>query len=207
VDELIDRGDGGVVVHEVGDACGTADLLGRAAQGDQQAWRELVDLNGAVVWAAARAYSSNITDAEDVCQATWLLLAENLDRLRTPEALTGWLVTTARRESIRLVRARHREAPSGLDSAVLDVGESAEDPESKAVQSMITARMWQAFAGLSHQCQQLLRVIAVAPEASYAQVSEALGIARGTIGPKKNRCLTALRKLMTSTDLPEEAAG
>jgi RNA polymerase sigma factor (sigma-70 family) len=194
-------------VHEVGDARGAADLLNRAAQGDQQAWRELVDLNSAVVWAAAKSYSSNVTDAEDVCQATWLLLAENLDRVRSPDALAGWLVTTARRESLRLAKARRREAPSGLDTAVLDFRSTVEDPESKAMRSMIGTRMWQAFAELSEQCKQLLRVVAVAPETSYAEVSEALGLARGTIGPKKGRCLSALRKRMTSMDLPEEAAG
>jgi RNA polymerase sigma factor (sigma-70 family) len=194
-------------VHEIGETCGTADLLGRAARGDQQAWRELVDRHSAMVWGAARAYSSNVADAEDVCQATWLLLAENLDRLRSPEALPGWLATTARRESLRLARARRREAPSGVDTAAFDVRETVESPENRALRSVLGARMWQAFAELSHQCQQLLRVVAVAPEASYAQISEALGLARGTIGPKKNRCLTALRKRLTALDLPEGAVG
>jgi RNA polymerase sigma factor (sigma-70 family) len=194
-------------VREVGEACGTAALLRRAVQGEQQAWRELVDRNSAVVWGAARAYSANSADAEDVCQATWLSLAENVGRLRTPEALPGWLVTTARRESLRLAKARRREAPAGLDGAVLDLPDPAEGPESKMLRSMTSSRMWQAFAQLSQRCQQLLRVVAVAPEASYAQISEALGLPRGTIGPKKSRCLAALRERMAAADMPEEAAG
>lgn len=194
-------------MHEIGETCGTADLLGRAARGDQQAWRVLVDRHSGMVWGAARAYSSNAADAEDVCQATWLLLAENLDRLRSPDALPGWLATTARRESLRLARARRREAPSGVDTAVFDRMDTVEGPENRALRSMLGARMWQAFAELSQQCQQLLRVIAVAPETSYAQISEALGLARGTIGPRKNRCLSALRKRLIALDLPEGAVG
>jgi RNA polymerase sigma factor (sigma-70 family) len=194
-------------VHEVGDSCETASLVRRAVQGDDQAWRELVISNKRLVWGAARAHSLNAVDAEDVCQATWLLLAENLERLRTPDALSGWLATTARREAIRLNKARHREAPSGLAEAVLDGPDHAEGPESRVMRSAVAARLWQAFAELPQRCQQLLRIVAVAPETSYAQVSEALGMARGTIGPKKSRCLAQLRERMAASGAPEEAAG
>ncbi len=194
-------------MHEVGDGCGTAALLHRVQQGDQKAWRELVDRNNALVWGTARAHSSNIADAEDVYQATWLLLAEKPDQIRTPEALPGWLVTVARRESARLGKARRREAPAGVDSTDLGCTDHTEDPEYKVMRAMANTRMWQAFAQLSLRCQQLLRVMAVAPDASYAQVGDALGMPHGTIGPKKSRCLTALRERMTSMDMPEEAAG
>ena len=183
-----------------------AALVQQVVGGDQGAWKELVDRNESVVWGAARAYSASITDAEDVYQATWLLLAENLDRLRSPDALSGWLVTTARRESIRLAKARRREAPTGVDLTLFERGGATESPEAKVLRGMAESRLWQAFSQLSQRCQQLLRVLAVAPDASYAQVSEALGMARGTIGPKKGRCLAVLRQRMASLEVPEEAA-
>lgn len=194
-------------MHEVGDADGSAGLWDRVRQGDERAWRELVDRNNAIVWGAARAYSSNTADAEDVYQATWLLLAENMHRLREPAALPGWLATTARRESLRVIRARRRESPVGVDATILGSADHVEGPENAVLRSAASSRMWQAFAQLSQRCQQLLRVVAVAPEASYAQVSEALGLPRGSIGPKKSRCLAALRQRMTSTGMPEEVAG
>ncbi|WP_188988506.1 RNA polymerase sigma factor [Saccharopolyspora thermophila] len=194
-------------MHEVGDAAAGAGLLNRAASGDQQAWRELVDRHAQVVWGVARAFTTNPADAEDIYQATWLLLAENLDRLREPEALSGWLVTTARRESMRLSRARRRESPVGLDSGDFARPDHAEDPAHKVLRAMAGSRLAQSFAQLPQRCQQLLRVLAVTPEASYAQVSEALGMPRGTIGPKKSRCLAELRRRMLAADLPEEVAG
>ncbi|QUH05338.1 sigma-70 family RNA polymerase sigma factor [Saccharopolyspora erythraea] len=193
-------------MREVREVGGSAALVHSAVRGSAQAWEELVDRNGPVVWGVARAYCSNHTDAEDVYQATWLLLAENLERLRSPDALSGWLVTTARRESARLARARQREAPTGVDPALFDVPDHDDGPESKALRSITAARLWQAFGQLSQRCQQLLRVLAVAPETSYAQVSEALGMARGTIGPKRSRCLALLRQRMTSLGGAEEAA-
>ena len=182
-------------------------LMRRAMCEDQQAWRELVNRNSALVWGTARAYSATPADAEDVYQVTWLLLAENVTRLRDPGALPGWLVTTARREAIRTAKARQRESPVGVDSSMLVTADQSEGPENVALRSMLASRMWRAFTQLSRRCQQLLRVIAVAPDASYTQVSAALGIARGTVGPKKIRCLAALRRQMASMDMLEEAAG
>ncbi|WP_243790276.1 RNA polymerase sigma factor [Saccharopolyspora gloriosae] len=194
-------------VHEISEPGGAPDLLERAATGEAAAWRELVDRNTAVVWAAARAYSPTAADAEDVCQVTWLLLAENLGSLRDPRALPGWLATTARREAVRLSKARHRESPVDWDTGMFDIPDHADGPEVSALRSVAVSRMWQAFAQMSRRCQQLLRVVAVAPDASYAQVSQALGMPRGSIGPKKGRCLAALRERLATGGVVEEAAG
>ncbi|MGI8308772.1 RNA polymerase sigma factor [Saccharopolyspora hattusasensis] len=194
-------------MHEIGEDGTSAVLLRRAAAGDQRAWQELVDRNAPVVWGVSRAFTANTADAEDIYQATWLLLAENMGRLREPESLSGWLVTTARRESMRLRRARQRESPVGLDSGDLGPPDYAEDPEHKVLRAMTNSRLAQSFAQLPQRCQQLLRVLAVAPETSYAQVSQALGMPRGTIGPKKSRCLAELRRRMLAAEVPEEVAG
>ncbi|GAA4858757.1 sigma-70 family RNA polymerase sigma factor [Saccharopolyspora cebuensis] len=194
-------------MREVGKRCATAVLLRRAAAGEQWAWRELVDRHEPVVWSTARAFTHCAADAEDVSQATWLLLAENLGRLRSPEALPGWLATTARREAARLTKARRREAPFGLDSALLAPSGAAEGPEQTVLRSMTHTRLWRAFAELPQRCQQLLRVLAASPEASYAQISAALGMPKGTIGPKRGRCLAELRRRMVGADLAGEVAG
>jgi len=186
---------------------GLGELVRRAADGDQLAWRELVDRTSAVVWAAARVYSFNAADAEDVFQATWLLLAENLGKLRDPEALPGWLATTARREGVRLSKARHRESPVGYDSGWFDRADPGEGTENSALHAITASRMWQAFGELSARCQELLRVVAVAPDASYEQVSKALGMPKGSIGPKKGRCLAALRERLADDEQGEEVAG
>lgn len=181
--------------------------LRRAAEGDQQAWRVVVDTYTPVVWGVSRAFTRTPADAEDVCQLTWLSLAENLHELRDPNRLSGWLVTTARREAVRLSRARQRESPIGLDAGDFGRPEHAEPAEHHALRLLTGSRLGQAFGQLPQRCQQLLRVLAVAPEASYAQVSEALGMPMGTIGPKKGRCLTELRRRLLGAELPEEVAG
>ena len=51
-----------------------------------------------------------------------------------------------------------------------------------------------AFARISERCQTLLRLLA-APEApSYDEISAALGMPIGAIGPTRARCLDQLRR-------------
>lgn len=181
----------------------SATLVHRAVAGDEDAWRQLVDRNGPTVWGVVRACTDSRADAEDVYQATWLLLAENLERLRDPGAILTWLVTTARHESSRALRARRRESPAGLDGADLD-RTHPDEPQQALLRKLANSRVGAAFARLDNGCQRLLRVLAVAPEASYAQISEALGIPHGTIGPKKSRCLTYLRRHLAAVDRQSE---
>ncbi|HZG95557.1 MAG TPA: sigma-70 family RNA polymerase sigma factor, partial [Mycobacteriales bacterium] len=80
------------------------ELVRAAADGDQRAWNALVDRFSRLVWAVARQHRLSEADAGDVAQATWLRLVENLASLREPEAVGGWLATTARREALRVIK-------------------------------------------------------------------------------------------------------
>jgi len=50
-----------------------------------------------------------------------------------------------------------------------------------------------ALADLSPRSQQLLALLTADPPMSYAQISAALGIPVGSIGPSRGRCLQQLR--------------
>jgi DNA-directed RNA polymerase specialized sigma24 family protein len=50
---------------------------------------------------------------DDVVQATWLRLLEDIRRLREPAAVAGWLETTTRRNAMRHLYGRNREELSG----------------------------------------------------------------------------------------------
>ena len=82
-------------------------MVRAAAAGDADAWDRLVDGFAGVVWAVTRSFGLSHADAADVSQTTWLRLAENLDRLKDPARVGGWLVTTARREAMRTANPRY----------------------------------------------------------------------------------------------------
>lgn len=176
----------------------TAELVRRAAADDQRAWRALVHRYAGVVWSVAREHGLTPADAADVSQTTWLNLSRQLAKLREPNRLAGWLATTARRESRRVLLARGREMPVDWLPAepVTDTGQL---PEQAVLLADTHGALWQAFAELPHRCRQLLRLLASAPELSYAQAASALGIQLGSVGPTRGRCLAALRRRLASS--------
>ena len=82
-----------------------------ARNGDKQAWDALVDRYAPLIWSICRRHRLGDADAEDVGQSVWLKLAGQLDTLRDPAALPGWLATTTRREYGRILRAARPPAP------------------------------------------------------------------------------------------------
>jgi RNA polymerase sigma factor (sigma-70 family) len=175
-----------------------ADLVARAKAGDQQAWRDVIMRYANLVWSVARSFRLDHADADDVCQTTWLRLAEHLHTLREPSRLPGWLATTARRESLRVIAGRRREAPGALpDEPDPDL---AAEPETLVLIEDRDNRLWQAFSALPERCQQLLRILAMAPELSYSEVGSVLGIPVGSIGPTRGRCLESLRRRLVASD-------
>jgi len=166
------------------------ELVCRADRADQAAWHELVRRYSSVVWAVAREHRLAACDAADVSQATWLNLAEHLTRLREPERLAGWLATAARRESLRILAVRRREAP--LEWA--DVPSIVDGPEAGLFAEDRDGALWRALHGLPERCRALLRLIAHAPELTYAQAARALGIQPGSVGSTRSRCLAVLRR-------------
>jgi RNA polymerase sigma factor (sigma-70 family) len=166
-------------------------LVRAAAAGDQAAWNAIVDRFSGLVWATARAHRLPRDEAADVAQTTWLRLVENLDRIREPERIGAWLATTARRESLRALRRGAREQPT-------DEVDLLEAPADDELEGLLLperdAALWRAFATLSERCRTLLRLLMSDAEPSYEEVSAALDMPVGAIGPTRMRCLERLRR-------------
>lgn len=174
------------------DATPIGDLVAAARGGDEAAWHQIVDRHARLVWSVVRGFRLGEAEASDVAQTVWLRLVENLPRVRDPAGLPGWLATTARRESIRALRRAQREVPS---EHVLDDAASARDEDAPEWHLLATDRqreVWRAVSTLSTRCQLLLRALAYAADSSYAEISIALGMPIGSIGPTRSRCLQHL---------------
>lgn len=170
-----------------------------AARGDQGAWNAIVERFSSLVWATARAHRLSRDDAADVAQTTWLRLVEHLDRIRDPERLGAWLATTARHESLRVIRLGGRERPT--DDADLFDAPAEDTIERSLVDPERDGALWRAFATLSERCKSLLRLLIAEEEPSYEEVSAALGIPIGAIGPTRMRCLDKLRRTAGPAEL------
>ena len=169
-------------------------LVTRAAEGDPTAWDEIVERYAALVWSICARFQLSNSDQEDVAQTVWLLLVEQLGKLRERAALPGWLATTTYRECLRVVTAaRKMERPAtGLDDALQFVDNTVIDEE--ILMAERNAALQAALAELPPRCQRLLARLSSDPPSSYAEISAELGIPIGSIGPQRARCLERLRK-------------
>src|ERR1700734_3899199 len=79
-------------------------LLTRARGGDKRAWDARVEQYAPLIWSICRQYRLGRDDADDIGQSVWMHLVEQLDKIRNPAALAGWLATTPRRGGGRPVR-------------------------------------------------------------------------------------------------------
>jgi RNA polymerase sigma factor (sigma-70 family) len=184
-------------------AVDVARLVQRAAQGDQDSWNALIDRFSGLLWATARAHRLNTADSAEVVQTTWLRLVEHLDRIREPERLGAWLATTARHEALRLIRRGAREFAA---SDVVELDRRLDTPVGGAI--LLAERdvtLWRAFSSLNERCQALLRLLIADLPPSYEEVSQALEIPVGAIGPTRQRCLERLRSDARLAELGEGA--
>jgi RNA polymerase sigma factor (sigma-70 family) len=102
--DLVSRGDNQTADRE---------LLQRFSAGqDEAAFAEIVRRHGPVLLRVCRRVLHNGHDAEDVCQAAFLLLAQKATSVRWRDSVAGWLFQTAYRLSLKartagLRRSRH----------------------------------------------------------------------------------------------------
>ena len=167
-------------------------LVRAAAAGDDAAWSALVDRYSGLVWAIARNHRLGAADADEVFQTTWLRLVEHVDRLQDPAKVGGWLATTARHESLRLLRRAGRQIPMGDDLPEPDCHAPAPDEALLLADRDSTLRA--AFARLPERDQRLLRLLTADPMPSYEEIGLALNMPTGSIGPTRARCLERLRR-------------
>jgi RNA polymerase sigma factor (sigma-70 family) len=170
----------------------SGDLLTAALQGQEDAWVPLFNRFSNAIQAVARSCRLNAYDADDVVQTTWLRLIENAHRIRNPQALGAWLAITARRECLRLIRISARERAT-------DPTELPDDAMTPAVAAHVLDRernevLRRAVEGLPSHQRVLLHVLTADPPPSYEQISAALRVPVGSIGPTRGRALASLRR-------------
>ena len=178
------------------DPSDVAGAVRRAAAGDKDAWDEIVDSFSGLVWSVANSHRLGPADGAEVVQTTWQRLLEHLDRIREPERLGGWLATTARRESLRMLRLRARELATDDEVTIGRGLEPGPTPEEAMLDRDRDRQLWHAFNRLPERCQRLLRLVVLLTP-SYAEVAATMEMPIGSIGPTRARCLDRLRRLFT----------
>jgi RNA polymerase sigma factor (sigma-70 family) len=167
-------------------------LVNDARAGHSEAFDGLVIEFTPMLWQVARATGLSRADAEDVVQTAWLNLLSHLDTIHTPAALTAWLVTTTKREAWRVSKAGHRQTPEDPE-VLIAIPDQADGSEERVILADEHQQLRRAFLTLEPRCRELLRIVAFVPRPDYSEMAVRLGMARGSVGPTRGRCLEKLR--------------
>ncbi len=182
----------------VADTLTTTELLRVAVDGKTAAWETIVRRFEPAVAAMITTYRLQEADARDATQRTWLRMLENHQQIREPEALGGWLKTTARRECLRIL-AEHRRIEPLPDST--EYPDARVDVEQTVVDADQARHLRNLLAMLPTRSFELISTLFQDDPPGYAQLSAAIGIPVGSIGPTRARALRRLRRMV------EEGSG
>ncbi len=170
------------------------DLVRDCLAGSQAAWGALVDKYKKLVYSVPANYQLPPEEAAEVFQGVWIDLYRDLHRLERVTGLRSWLVTAAARRSMLHKKKRQRLLTAiDLDPQVPD-GAPAFDRLMEDAQR--EQKLRDAIARLPERCRSLVQMLFFEqPPRPYLEIAAELGLAEGSIGFIRGRCLEKLRKL------------
>ena len=182
---VTERPDSGVTIK---------DLIGRAKAGESTAWQKIIGQYGRLVIHAAVSTGLSRSDAADAAQLTWLRLWEHGHQIREPDRLAAWLVSTARREAIRLSATASRYVLCADPSTEYSHGWSRATGDAHPVDRSYDGIVEQALDRLPGRYQTLLRLLSSDFELSYSEVANVMDLPIGSIGPMRMRAIRMLER-------------
>lgn len=174
-----------------------AELFSNVREGRAGAWESLVERYAALVYAVPRQMGLAPADAEEVSQATWMIVHRHLHHIQKPQSIAHWLITTASREAWKLRRTRSRQERLETTSARIHGDREEEDPAELLERLEQSELIRNALNELPARCMELLRALYMTKgETSYREVGKELGMPQGSVGPTRIRCLAHLARIL-----------
>ena len=183
-----------------------AELVAACARGNARSWRDLVQRYRRLVFGIPRALGLQPADAEEVFQHTFAELVRALPNLRDANRLAGWLATTAHRESIHVRRGDRRRLRLAEDVVIQGLFQDAPPAADAAIERLYEReQLARALEQLGDPCRRLLLAMFSDPPRPYEALAAELGVAIGSLGPTRARCLGRLRTRLQHLRAPRAA--
>jgi len=169
-------------------------LVKECLRGNEEAWSALVDKYRALIYSIPVKYKLPPHEASEVFQSTCVELLHRLPDLREPKALPKWLMQVAHHHCFRWKRQQQRFVSRDADPDLPDP-ETPPIAEELVQQTQQEQFLRDAIATLSPQCRRLVELLFFeTPARPYAEVASELGLAVGSIGFTRQKCMDRLRR-------------
>ncbi len=172
-------------------------LVRQCLSGSEEAWSLLIEKYKALIYSIPVKYGLPPQEAADVFQATCVELLARLPELREPRALPKWLIQVAHHECYRWKRQSQR-----LISR--DFQRDLPEPQTPAIAEALVQQtheeqmLREAMTTLSPKCRRLIELLFFeTPSRPYSEVAGKLGLAVGSIGFPRQKCIERLRRTLS----------
>ncbi len=171
-------------------------LVAECLAGNEQAWSALIDKYKRLIYSIPTRYQASPEDAADIFQAVCLELFSELPRLRKAGSLRSWLITVASHKCLQWKRKLAPASDGALDE--LASGLAGEGTAFQIFEELEREQILRdAVAQLPPRCQEMIRLLFYeTPALPYAEVARRLGLATGSIGFIRGRCLKKLQQTL-----------
>jgi len=167
--------------------------------GSGEAWSELIDRYQNLIYEIPLRYGLDPNDAADIFQSVCLDLYSDLAKIRKVESLRPWLRSVARNKCYHWRQQQRRNGHLDPEDA-----EAAEDGPLQSLKIQELEReqcVRDSITQLPERCGRLIHLLFYeTPPKPYNEVARELGLATGSIGLIRGRCLTKLYKILKSMD-------
>ena len=184
------------------------ELIRRAGQGDQDAFRQLVETYQAPAYRLAlRMCGGDAALAEDAAQEAFLAAWRGLPRFRGDSRFSTWLYRLTTNAAIDCLRRekRHRDTDD-LDGVELPDGGDTPQESAERSETQTAVR-----AALSEEHRQVL-LLRYMQELDYSEIAVALAVSEGTVKSRISRAKARLKEILSgagnlSAAAPVKSAG
>ncbi len=176
-----------------------ARLVGECIGGSEEAWRALIFQYKNLIFSIPVKYGFSTEDSTDIFQAVCLDLLAELPKLRKVKALPKWIMQITAHKCFH--RKQQQQRTEVMDPAAKEFAQSTPSRAQEILQEAEDEQsVRQAMAELPPRCRELLHMLFYEePVRPYQKIAATLGIAVGSIGFIRQRCLERLRKRLLET--------
>jgi RNA polymerase sigma factor (sigma-70 family) len=162
-------------------------------------WNLLVDKYKKLVFSIPIRYGFSREEAADIFQSVCLELIQELPKLRDPEALPKWLMQVTAHKCFHWKKQRSRMVSRDDEEAGIPEASIPPDADLKVREIEEEQMLRNALAELPPRCRELIHMLFYEePKRPYRQVAESLGLATGSIGLLRQKCLDRLKTRLDS---------
>jgi RNA polymerase sigma factor (sigma-70 family) len=172
-------------------------LVRECRKGNQEAWSVLIEKYKNLIFSVPIKFGLSREDAADIFQAVCVDLLSGLDKLREPRALAKWLMQASYHKCLLWKKQRFNLLDDAQEIEQQEQPSSAILPEEMLQQLQREQILRDALTALPARCGRMMRMLFFEdPPRPYGEIGAELGLATGSIGFIRGRCLKRLRQLL-----------